>query len=153
LVLYHASDCEVKFPEIRLSKYTKDFSWGFYCTNNKKQAIRWANRNNGTPVVNYYNYTPNEELSVLKFDYMCDEWLDFIASCRAGNLHKYDIVEGPMADDTIWNYVNDYIYGNITKEQFWALAKFRYPTHQISFHTIAALSCIKFERSEVIYDR
>ena len=34
---------------------------------------------------------------------------DFIADCRNGSLHDYDIVEGPMADDTIWNYVNDFL--------------------------------------------
>lgn len=39
---------------------------------------------------------------------MTDEWLDFIADCRIGIVHNYDIVEGPMADDTIWNFVNDF---------------------------------------------
>ena len=38
---------------------------------------------------------------------MSDEWLNFIAECRAGKIHEYDIVEGPMADDTIWDYVED----------------------------------------------
>lgn len=31
---------------------------------------------------------------------MSDEWLDFITDCRSGKVHSYDIVEGPMADDT-----------------------------------------------------
>ena len=35
--LYHASGEIVKFPEVRKSLYTKDFSWGFYCTNNIEQ--------------------------------------------------------------------------------------------------------------------
>ena len=30
--LYHASKEIVQYPEIRKAKYTKDFSWGFYCT-------------------------------------------------------------------------------------------------------------------------
>lgn len=81
---------------------------------------------------------------------MTDEWLDFIAACRNGLVHDYDIVEGPMADDTVWNYVNDFIYGDITRNIFWELAKFKYPTHQISFHTLKALDCLKFERSEII---
>ena len=54
--LYHASKEIVKYPEIRKAKYTKDFSWGFYCTNNMEQAVRWANRGTGTPVINYYDY-------------------------------------------------------------------------------------------------
>lgn len=78
-------------------------------------------------------------------------WI-LLATCRQGGIHDYDIVEGPMADDTIWNYVNDYLYGDISREQFWALAQFKYPTHQISFHTLAALNCLTFERSEIAYD-
>lgn len=72
---------------------------------------------------------------------MSDEWLDFIAKCRKGETHSYDIVEGPMANDTIWNYVNDFLSGRISRKQFWALAEFRYLTYQIGFHTLSALNC------------
>ena len=48
-------------------------------------------------------------------------------------MHTYDIVEGPMADDQIWDYVEDYTADKISKEAFWALVKFKYPTHQIVF--------------------
>lgn len=151
-IIYHASKENVEFPEIRISRYTKDFSWGFYCTNNLDQAIRWANRGYGDPIINKYEYTPDNSLSYLTFSKMTDEWLDFIAECRSGKIHDYDIVEGPMADDTIWNYVNDFIRGTISRKQFWALAEFRYPTHQISFHTLSALKCLKYIGSEVKYE-
>ena len=153
MILYHSSKEIVEFPEIRKSRYTKDFSWGFYCTNNFKQALRWANRGEGDPVINYYTYERNDKLSILKFDSMTDEWLDFIARCRSGETHRYDIVEGPMANDTVWNYVNDFLSGRISRRQFWALAEFRYPTHQMSFHTLAALDCLTYDRREIIYDR
>ena len=42
---------------------------------------------------------------------MTDEWLDFVVDCRQGVTHQYDIVEGPMADDQIWDYVEDFIEG------------------------------------------
>ena len=83
---------------------------------------------------------------------MNDEWLDFIVDCRNGKTHDYDIVEGPMADDTIWNFLSDYIDGEIDREQFWSLAKFKYPTHQISFHTLKAIECLEFIDSEVVRD-
>lgn len=152
MILYHAGREVVKFPEIRKTKYAKDFSWGFYCTNNYNQAVRWANRGDGEPVINYYTYEENNQLSILKFECMTDEWIDFIAKCRSGETHRYDIVEGPMANDTVWNYVNDFISGRITRKQFWTLAEFKHPTHQISFHTLSALDCLHFDRSEVIYD-
>ena len=96
-MLYHASGEVVEFPEIRKSRYTKDFSWGFYCTNNFEQAKKWTKRNREYATVNYYTYRENKELKILKF-----------------------------------------------------LAKFKHPTHQISFHTLKALDCLKFERSEMV---
>jgi len=44
-----------------------------------------------------------------------------------------------MADDQIYNFISDYLDGSITREQFWVLAKFKYPTHQIAFCSEAAL--------------
>lgn len=148
--LYHASGETVEFPEIRKGKYGKDFSWGFYCTKDYEQAKRWAKRNRKTPTINIYDFESNNKLQILRFPEMTDAWLDFISSCRAGGIHDYDIVEGPMADDTVWNYVNDFLSGDISRTAFWELAKFKYPTHQISFHTLKALDCLKFERSEIL---
>ncbi len=145
--IYHGSLETVQFPEIRKTKYAKDFSWGFYCTKDYEQAKRWALRRNETGIVNVYRYSENSSLRILRFSEMSDEWLDFIASCRAGNVHDYDIVEGPMADDQIWNFVNDFINGDISREVFWQQARFKRPTHQISFHTLQALNCLTFERS------
>lgn len=150
--IYHGSGEIVEYPEIRKTKYTKDFSWGFYCTKNYEQAYRWAERRHEKGVVNFYLYRENKNLNILKFEKMTDEWLDFIANCRAGKIHSYDIVEGPMADDTIWNYVNDFLNGTITRKLFWEYAKFKNPTHQISFHSLQALECLEFKRGDFIYD-
>lgn len=150
--IYHGSGEIVEYPEIRKTKYTKDFSWGFYCTKNYEQAYRWAERRHEKGVVNSYLYRENNKLNILKFEKMTDEWLDFIANCRVGKIHSYDIVEGPMADDTIWNYVNDFFNGTITRNLFWEYAKFKNPTHQISFHSLQALECLEFKRGDFIYD-
>ena len=153
MIVYHGSGTQVQFPEIRIAKYTKDFSWGFYCTKDLEQASRWANRHGGkneTPCVNHYEYTPNKALNLKVFEEMNDEWLDFIASCRNGESHPFDIVEGPMADDQIWNYIEDFLSGSISRTAFWELAKFQHPTHQISFHTVNALLCLKFVKCEEV---
>ena len=57
--LYHASKEIVRYPEIRKAKYTKDFSWGFYCTNHMQQAVRSANRGIGAPIINFSAYEPD----------------------------------------------------------------------------------------------
>lgn len=89
-------------------------------------------------------------MNVKCFEKVSEEWLDFIAHCRNGGTHNYDVVEGPMADDTIYNYVENYLSGEISKEVFMQLAKFKHPTHQISFHTINALSCLSFIDSKEV---
>ena len=86
--------------------------------------------------INEYVYVPDDTLKILKFSEMTEEWLDFIVSCRLGNPHDYDIVEGPMANDTIFNFVQNFADGKISRETFWALAKFKRPTHQIRFPTV-----------------
>lgn len=149
MIVYHGGYCEVKFPQIKEGKYTKDFGVGFYCTALKEQAERWAKRYD-TPVLNSYEYTENDELDILSFESMTEEWLDFIIACRKGELHSHDIVVGAMANDQVYNYVSDYISGVLTREQFWVLAKFKHPTHQICFCTERAFTCLNFKRSEEI---
>ena len=146
-VLYHGSSFKVEKPKILTSGFYKDFGYGFYCTNIEKQAKRWAIVKGKKHIVNVYSYEEDVKLNVLQFDNMTEEWLDFVINCRRGIEHSYDIVSGPMADDTIWDYIEDYIEGKITREAFWVLVKFKYPTHQSVFATEQALRCLTFERS------
>lgn len=150
MILYHGSNEIVIFPEIRQARFHKDFFWGFYCTKYERQARRWAARYGNKGYLNYYEYTPNDELLYKNFPEMTEEWLDFVIDCRRGKPHRYDIVEGPMADDTIYNYLQDYMDGRISRAAFWELAKFKYPTHQLSFHTVSALNTLKFIGSEAV---
>ena len=142
-IIYHGSYCEVKNPELKSGKYSKDFGTGFYCTILEEQAIKWAQKYE-TPIVNKYEYEENQSLKIKEFTLMTEEWLDFIINCRSGKKHNYDIVIGAMADDQIYNYITDLMSGAITRSAFWELAKFRHPTHQIAFCTTKALQCIKF---------
>ena len=153
IVLYHGSKEYVENPKIIISKYNKDFYFGFYCTLIEEQAVRWATRITGSGIINKYEYNPNTNLKVLSFPEMTEEWLDFIAACRNGVPHNYDIVEGPMADDTIFNYVEDFLDGRITREAFWELAKFKHPTHQICFNTEQALKTLSFLEGREVDDR
>lgn len=145
-LIYHGSYTEIQNPKIIVDRHTKDFGFGFYCTVIREQAERWAKRFN-TPVINVYSVLFDTSLDILEFETMTDEWLDFIANCRSGTPHKYDIVIGAMADDQIYNYIADYLDGVLSRDQFWSLAKFKYPTHQIAFCSQCALQCLHFENS------
>ena len=149
MLIMHGSSVQVQNPEIRVSKFNKDFGNGFYCTSIESQAYRWAIRF-GEGVINYYNYESESELRILSFSKMTEDWLDFIARCRNGSTHEYDIVDGPMANDEVYNYVADFLSGAISRTAFWELVKFRYPTHQICFHTEKALRALTFVNARMV---
>ena len=149
MTVYHGSYTTVKNPRVIKGKNTKDFGIGFYCTVIREQAERWAKRYD-TGMINTYTVRLNTSLRILEFKEMSEEWLDFIIDCRYGKTHDYDIVIGAMANDQIYNFVADYMDGIITREQFWAMARSKYPTHQINFCTPAAVQCLEFVSSEEV---
>ena len=150
--IYHGSTVIVEKTEIRKTRFNKDFYFGFYCTVIRKQAERWATRF-GDGIVNVYEYIENPNLKILKFPELSEEWLDFIVSCRKGIPHVFDIVEGPMADDTIYNYVQDFLDQRISRNQFWEMARFKKPTHQLCFNTNVALESLHFIRGEMVHEK
>lgn len=149
MTVYHGGYMAVKQPEIRKGRNTKDFGTGFYCTVIKEQAQRWARRYD-TKVVSIYEVRLRPTLKIKEFKDMTNEWLDFIIACRSGIPHDFDIVIGAMADDQIYNYISDYMEGTITREQFWVMTKFKYPTHQINFCTQEALKCLQYRGYEEV---
>ena len=148
--IYHGNYYKIENPKIITGKYTKDFGEGFYCTILKEQAIKWAKKFD-TPVLNIYEYNENLNLKIKEFNILSEEWLDFIINSRNGKKHNYDIVIGAMADDQIYNYISDYMDGSITRDQFWIMAKFKYPTHQINFCTKEALECLDYRGFEEVF--
>lgn len=149
MTVYHGGYIPIHHPKIIIGKNTKDFGPGFYCTMIKEQAQRLAKRYN-TKIVSIYEVRLNSNLNIKDFKEMTDEWLNFIVNCRSGKKHEYDVVIGAMANDQIYNYISDYIDGIITQEQFWVLAKFKYPTHQINFCTKEALQCLEYRGYEEV---
>ncbi|MBS6196586.1 MAG: DUF3990 domain-containing protein [Clostridiales bacterium] len=151
MTVFHGTYTSVIHPVIITGRNTKDFGPGFYCTILREQAERWAKRYD-TPIVCTYTVRLNTNLKILEFREMTEEWLDFIIACRHGKPHNYDIVIGAMANDQIYNYISDYIDGIITREQFWSMARFKYPTHQINFCSPDALRCLEYVTSEEVRD-
>ncbi|MGV8146232.1 MAG: DUF3990 domain-containing protein [Alkaliphilus sp.] len=144
--LYHGSIYGVvTLPKIYKRGFFKDFAYGFYTTEIFEQAKRWAARG-GSGYVSEYEYNPDSSLDIKIFSEVNEEWLDFIIHCRRGGLHNYDIVEGPMADDKIWNYIElllDDSY-EFSRVQFMAIAKFSYPTHQMVLCSEKSLKSLNY---------
>ena len=151
-LIFHGDSDVVKNPIIKNVGFTKDFGYGFYLTEIAQQAERWAKhkaRVEGIPTVSVFQFDLTRavnELRYLHFDSMSEEWLDFVVDCRSDKVHDWDIVEGPMADDTIYNYISQFLDGTISRDEFWILAKFRYATYQYVFNE-KALSYINYVNS------
>ena len=149
MAVYHGGYQAEKKPEIKEGYDTKDFGIGFYCMTVKEQAQRRARRYD-TKIVSIYEVRINSNLRIKDFKEMTEEWLDFIIDCRSEKNHDYDIVIGAMADDQIYNLISDHMDGVITREQFWVLAKFKYPTYQIAFCTEEAVKCLEYRDCEIL---
>ena len=145
MILYHGSNVIVQEPKIFGKRFLQRF-WIRILLYNFRKAGKTVGFDK-THIVNFYEYLPDKSLDIKTFSKMTEEWLQFVVNCRLALKHDYDVVEDPMADDTIWDYVEDYIAERISKEAFWELVKFKYPTHQIVFCTEKALQTIKFEGS------
>lgn len=142
-IIYNGSYTTVDEPSITKSKYTKDFGYGFYCTRNREQAEKMIKKYK-TPVLNTYYLKDISDLKVKIFEEYNSEWLDFVVHCRNGGEHDYDIVEGFVADDTIYEVIDEYLNENIDKSAFLDMMKFEWNNNQISFHTARALEKVVF---------
>lgn len=138
--LYHGSTVKVEYPEIRLGRKNLDFGQGFYMTDIRQQAIEWAMRpiNNGK--AQYLNcYEMNlEQLKdsayrYKKFERYDEAWLDFVLANRHGQAPDvtYDIVEGGIANDRIFNTIELYDAGLITRQEALSRLIYEDPNNQI----------------------
>jgi len=147
--LYHGSYIKIDVIDLTKAKPFKDFGRAFYLTKFYEQAKIWADRlgqENGTSgVVSEFEFDEyayeDESLKVLIFENYNEQWLDFVVLNRSNRkqMHDYDIVEGPVADDKIQTRINNFLNGDISKSDFLKELKWHEETHQICFCTVASL--------------
>lgn len=159
LKLYHGSNVEVKNPKIRSNLRALDFGAGFYLTSSEQQAVKWAKsvvkrRKKGTPTLNTYEVDEMKmkTLKILKFEISSAEWLNFIVNNRKEFPFEnpYDLVVGPVANDSTLPVIDDYMAGVYTKEEAVKRLLPQNLTDQYAILTDKALSLLKFEGSELL---
>lgn len=125
ITVFHGSIMEVSKPLVALSRPNLDFGQGFYATDLRQQAVRWAERiatrRLTKPVLNIYEFdmdAAKKEYRYLKFDSYDKTWLDFIVANRKGKMlwKDFDVVEGGVANDNVIDTVEDYIRGRMSAE-------------------------------------
>ena len=151
--LYHGSYVKIDVIDLTKAKPYKDFGRAFYLTKFYEQAKIWADRlgreNGTTGIVSEFEFDEyayeDESLKVLVFESYNEKWLDFVVLNRSNRkqMHEYDIVEGPVADDKVQTRINDFLNGEISKSDFLEELKWHEETHQICFCTVASLVFLK----------
>jgi hypothetical protein len=153
--LYHGSTAIVEQPRILETQRLLDFGKGFYTTTNRDQAERWAiikqKRLGETAksIVTVYEFKDllltNQSLTVRRFIQASEEWLDFVVQNRNEDVnHGYDLVIGPVANDTLYQTFTLYEAGILTKPETIARLKVHPLFDQVSFHSHKALGHLKF---------
>ena len=105
--VYHGGIQEIRFPLVKVGRPNLDFGQGFYVTDIRIQAERWAERIGlrmaEVPKLNIYELDMElvqSKYRVLKFEDYNKEWLDFIVESRSGKKPwiEFDLVEGGVAN-------------------------------------------------------
>ena len=121
--LYHGSTETVSVVDLSNSAQKKDFGPGFYTTNDKIQAEKFAllktNRaKTSKGYVSVFAFQPTEELQIKKFLSSDEEWFDFVLHNRGYNsfssaktVEKFDIIIGPVANDAVGIVLNLFVSG------------------------------------------
>lgn len=155
MILYHGSNRTIDEIDLGKCRPYKDFGKGFCLTDIKEQAQRMAARTarmfKGNPTQTTFEFDLGEAqasgLKVRIFDKPDREWAKFVMANRDINIvqpcHDYDIVIGPVADDTIARLLRLYTENFISEEQLLHELAFSKVTLQYFFHSEAAIKMLK----------
>ena len=118
--VFHTSDVCVAHPDISYSRDYLDFGKGFYVTPLRTQAEKYAARilvRGKKPVLNSYELCFDKQTIRYKcFESYNEEWLEYVAACRDGRaVIPYDVIEGGVADDKVFDTVDLYFSGLMSK--------------------------------------
>lgn len=152
--LYHGSTMVVRTPNIMRGRLNTDFGKGFYTTTNFEQAARWARikrdrAGKGNAVVSVYEFDErlldSPDFNTLHYNGATAEWLDFVVNNRRkSSPHSYDMVMGPVANDSLYATIVMYEKGDLSVEA--AIVQLRTHTlfDQLSFHSAKAAKMLRF---------
>ena len=147
MTVFHGSICEVRSPDLSRSKKYIDFGPGFYVTDIRKQAERWARRKaarfGGTPIVSAYSLGDDWSAYRIKsFPEASKGWLDFVCDCRNGltPYQSYDIISGKVANDKVYQAIDMYRRGIWDEQRTLKEIAYYEDSRQIVINNPAAIS-------------
>lgn len=156
MILYHGSNVDIESIDLSRSSVGKDFGCGFYLTASKEQAERMGRRRarlyGGEMVVSSFEFDEKAAreagMNIKVFESYSKEWADFILANRKNDthtqIHDFDIVHGPIANDDVGYQIRRLLAGLITIETFLNELKFKEGvTYQYFFATERSVQFLK----------
>lgn len=152
--LYHGSNVEITTVDLNRTRRGKDFGKGFYVSADYMQAVEFAENvvrreGCGVPTVSLFDFDESflSQLSVKQFDGYTKEWAEFVLANRKNNsdtiLHSYDVVIGPIADDSVGTQIRRLMQGYISFDTFLEEIRYKRTTIQYYFGTERSLKFLK----------
>lgn len=140
ITVYHGATQIIDAPLCSVGRSNLDFGQGFYVTDLKEQAIKWAQtiapRRIEKPLLNIYELDKEAILAEAKckiFTAYDKEWLDFIVGNRQGQklAEEFDYIEGGIANDRVIDTIKFYIGGVMDEASTLRQLAFHKPNNQI----------------------
>ena len=153
--LYHTGFEKIEQPDIHIGRANADFGQCFYLSDNGDFSRRWARSRRGeTTWLNTYTLAL-DGLQVKRFERDA-EWFDYIFHNRSGYpdaLSEYDVIVGPIANDTIYDTWGISTSGLLSREQSLRLLMIGPVYRQTAIKTERAASRLRFISAQVIEEK
>jgi len=156
MILYHGSNVAIDKIDLSLCKPYKDFGKGFYLTDIQAQAEEMAIRRvrlsgSGSPIVTVFEFDESvlrdKSVKTLVFPKVSVKWAEFVLNNRdinhEGYTHDYDIVVGPVANDTVAFQLRRFLLGAISLKTLVKELEYKGLNNQYFFGTDNAISKLK----------
>jgi len=168
--LYHGSDAAVSVIDLSMGAPRKDFGRGFYTTNDRRQAEKFAKVKASRSIaqigyVSVFEFQNAKGLVVQKFSSSDKGWFDFVLQNRgydsfgaADTIPSSDIIIGPVANDAVGVVLNLFVSGTYgdpktteAKETAIKLLLTQKLHNQVFFGTELAISRLAFKEVYDVY--
>ena len=171
ITIYHGSEKIVEVPTFGEGKKNNDFGLGFYCTESEDLAKEWAVSSLRNGFANKYTLD-TEYMRILNLnspEYTILNWIAVLVEHRlfsiktpvarrakqylidnfSINVNAFDIITGYRADDSYFDYAENFLNNGISVEQLARAMKLGKLGEQIVIKSQFAFSRLQFEGFDV----
>ena len=152
ITLYHAGYQTIEAPDVHFGRKNADFGQGFYTTDDLDFACSWVREKSGSDIVINRYELDEGTLKIKRLD-RNKEWFEYIFANRRSmpdSMADYDVIIGPIANDTIYETFGIITSGYMTDDEAMKLLMVGDYSMQIVLKTEVAAKHLRFVASETL---